>query len=563
MIKNYLKIAFRNMFRQKTYSFINLAGLAIGMAACILILLWVKDELSYDRFHRNADRLYRVADHEKYTNGEEVRFTMNPAGLAPALLENYPEIKNAARLRTVGSVVIQYNEKSFSEENMAGADPAFLEMFTIPLIEGNATSALSNPSSVVISQKMAQKYFGVENPVGKTIRVDDRLDLQVTAVMQDIPPNSHLKVDFLVPFPLLREFGYAIEGWEGWAFTTYVLLDENADYHLVSRKIADLAKKYQKEVLATLSLQPVPDIHLRSGGMWGIGGTGDIKYVYIFTIVAGFILLLACINFMNLATARAGKRAKEVGLRKVVGARRQEIIKQFFIESMLYSVISLLLSIIIVLDLLPFFNSLSGKQLEFGIHSGQSILLLILGIALLTGLISGSYPALFLSSFKPVTVLKGKLGSGLKGSLFRKLLVSFQFLLTIVLIISTIVVNRQLHFVKNQKLGFDKDQVLSVKLHGDLKQKTDFIKSELNKNRNVRNVSAVSFPPVQIRRSTILSEWEGKSGDDQFLMYLLSADMDFTGTMNIQMAEGRYFSKEFPSDTSEKIIINQAAARAM
>ncbi len=563
MFKNYLKIAFRNLFRQKVYSFINLAGLAIGMASCILILLWVTDELSYDRFYQNADRLYRVTDHEKYTNGEEVNFSMNPADLAPTLLAEYPEIENVARLRRVGSVVIQYGEKSFSEENLAGADPAFLKMFTMPFIEGDAAQALSGPSSVVISQKMAQKFFAGENPIGKTIRIDDRLDFQVTGVMQDIPSNSHLKIDFLVPFPALKEFGYPVEGWESWAFTTYVLLQKNADYHLVAQKITNTIKQHQKESIATLSLQPVTDIHLRSGTMWGIGGTGDIKYVYVFTIIAGFILLLACINFMNLATARAGNRAKEVGLRKVVGAQRRELINQFFSESILYAVIALALSILIAMEFLPLFNSLSGKNLHFGIHNSRTIFLFLAGISVITGMVAGSYPALFLSSFRPVKVLKGKLGTGARGSLFRKLLVSFQFLLTIVLIISTIVVNRQLHFIKDQKLGFDKDRVLCIKLQGDLNKKAEFIKSELKKDGDVEDVSGVSYPPSQIRRSTIIREWEGRNTDDQFLMYLLSADLDFAKTMQIQMAEGRYFSSKISTDTSQGIIINEAAARAM
>jgi putative ABC transport system permease protein len=563
MFKNYLKIAIRNLTKNKIYSFINIVGLAIGMASCILILLWVQDELSYDRFYQLADRLYRVTDHEKYTTGEEINFTMNPADLAPMLLADFPEIKKVARLRRVGSTVVQYDEKFFSEENMVCVDPVFLEMFTIPFVKGNANHALSGPSSIIISQKMAQKYFENENPIGKTIRVDNRLDFQVTAVMKEIPSNSHLKIDFLTPFQTLREFGYQIEGWDNWAFTTYVLLDENIDYHQVAQKIANTCQRYQKKSSATLSLQPVPDIHLRSGTIWGIGGTGDIKYVYIFTIIAGFILLLACINFMNLATARAGNRAKEVGLRKTVGARRREIINQFFTESMLYSIISLVFAILIAMEFLPLFNSISGKNLGLGIRNSLKIFLFLVGIAAITGIIAGSYPALFLSSFRPVKVLKGTLKSGSKSSLFRKLLVSFQFLLTIVLIISTIVVNRQLHFIKGQKLGFDKERVLCVKLHGDLNKKAEVIKSELIKNPHVKDASAVSLLPAQIRRSTIISEWEGRNTDDQFLIYLLSADFDFAKTMKIEMVKGRYFSREFLTDTSEGIIINEAAVRAM
>jgi ABC-type antimicrobial peptide transport system permease subunit len=565
MFYNYLKIALRNLKRQKGYSLINIAGLAIGMASAILILLWIQDELSYDRFHQYSDRLYRVTDYEKYSNGEEVFFSMNPADLAPTLLETYPEIINTCRLRTIGNVVFQYGDNRFNESGLGFVDPSFLKMFTFPLIGGSPENLLSDPNSLVITEEMAKKYFENENPIGKTISIDNRIDFIVAGVMENMPSNSHLNLNFLVPFETIKEFGhgYEITGWNSWAYTTYVLLEDQTDYRELSHKMSNIVQKYQDEAIVSLSLQPVTDIHLRSGRMWGIGGTGDIKYVYIFAIISGFILLLACINFMNLATARAGNRAKEVGLRKAIGAYRKEIILQFYSESFIISAISLLFSVLLVMEFLPIFNSLSGKELRFDLLGNKSIFLIILTVATVTGFISGSYPALFLSSFKPIKVLKGTLALGSKSTIFRKLLVSFQFMLTIVLIIGTIVVNRQLYFIKNQKLGFNKEQVLCVKLQGNLNQKLDILKGELKKIPDVTDVSGVSQPPSRIRTSTIISEWEGRDSDDQFLMYLMSADHDFLNTMEIEIGQGRYFSRELKTDTSEGIIVNEAAVRAM
>ncbi|MEJ2494870.1 MAG: ABC transporter permease, partial [Ignavibacteriaceae bacterium] len=331
MFTNYIKVAIRNLKKHKGYSFINILGLSVGMACTILILLWVQDELSYDRFLPDSDRLYRVIDSEKYPNGEESLFSLNPPSLAPELVNQYPDIVNAARLRTVKSSVIQYDDKRFNEDNLTFVDPSFLKMFGISFASGNNNNALLNVYSVVMTQKMAEKYFGSEDPIGKTVRIDNRF---------------------------------------------------------------------------TISLQPVTDIHLYSNKMIGVGGTGDITQVYIFSVIALLILLLACINFMNLSTARTGNRSKEIGMRKVVGARRKEIILQFFFESIVYAITSLMLSIFWIYDLLPLFNSISGKELAFNILNNSEILLVILGVAIFTGILSGIYPALVMSAFKPVKVLK-------------------------------------------------------------------------------------------------------------------------------------------------------------
>ena len=563
MFKNYINITFRNLKKYKGFSFINILGLAVGMTCTLLILLWVQDELSYDRFFPNSNRLYRVVDSEKYSNGEESLFSLNPPSLAPALINQYPEIVDAARLRTVKSSVIQFSSKRFTENNLTFVDPSFLKMFGLPFLHGDRNNALSDISSVVLTQKMAEKYFSNENPIGKTIRIDNRFNFTVTGVIKNIPSNSHLKIDFLFPFKAIKDFGFTLEGWNSFAHTTYVLLAKGADYNTVSKKIKNTIIRNENDEKITISLQPVTDIHLYSNKMIGLGGTGDITTVYIFSVIALLILFLACINFMNLSTARAGNRSKEIGMRKVVGARRKEIIFQFFFESIVYAIISLLFSIFLIFDLLPLFNSISGKDLTFNILNNSEMLVLILGVAIFTGILSGIYPALVLSAFKPVKVLKGtfKLGRGNKK--FRKVLVTFQFVLTIVLIIGTVVVNRQLHFIQNKNLGFNKEQLVSIKLPGELSKKFDLIKERLRKDEGVINIAGVSYPPSGVLSSTDVNDWEGRKSDNPFLIYNLSATYDFTKTMQVKMVQGRFYSPKFKTDTAIGCIINEAAVRAM
>ena len=563
MFKNYIKVAVRNLKRYKGYSFINVLGLSIGMTCTILILLWVRNELSYDRFFPNSNRIYRVVDSEKYSNGEESIFSLNPASLAPTLISQYPEIMDAARLRTVKSSVVQYENKRFTENNLTFVDPSFLKMFSLSFLNGNSNNALSNVSSVVLTQEMAEKYFGNEDPIGKIIRIDNRFNFAVTGIIKNLPSDTHLKIDFLLPFKAIKDFGFTLEGWDSYAHTTYVLLAKGADYQTVAKKIKNAIIQKRTDDRITISLQPITDIHLYSNKMIGIGGTGDITEVYIFTVIALLILLLACINFMNLSTARAGKRSKEIGMRKVVGARRKEIILQFFFESIVYAIISMGFSIFLIFDLLPLFNSISGKELSFNVLNNSGIVLLILGVAIFTGILSGIYPALVLSGFKPVKVLKGSYGLGSGNKRFRKVLVTSQFILTIILITGTVVVNRQLHFIQNKNLGFNKEQLLSIKLPGELNKKFDLIKERLQQDQGVVNVAGVSYPPSGVLRSMDINNWEGRKTDNSFLTYILSASFDFANTMQVKMTDGRFFSKEFKTDTAEGCVVNEAAVRAM
>jgi len=561
MIKNYLKIALRNIRRHKGYSFINIAGLAIGMACCILILLWVQDELKYDRFHENASDIYRVIQDINFTD-HSTTWAITQGPLGPSLEKDFPEIIHATRITWRG-FRLTYNEKIF-DESVGMADGAIFEMFTFPLIEGDPATALSEPRSIVLTEETAEKYFGDENPIGKTIKADNQYDFLVTGVMKNVPHNSHLQFDFLIPFIFGRELNYTVDNWRNSQFRTYVQLQKGIPYREVLQKISGyLYEKPTIEKDARLNLQPLTRIHLYSNYEFD-AAHGDITFVTIFSVIAFFILLIACINFMNLTTARSGNRAKEVGMRKVVGAYKSDIIRQFFGESILLAFIAMLFALILVWLLLPVFNNLSAKELTMDISGNPWILLGLISIALLTGAISGIYPALFLSAFRPVKVLKGISQSGSKGSVFRKTLVVFQFSLTILLIICTTVVYTQLNYVRNRKLGYDKEYMIYLRMRGDMQAKFETVKNELLQNPNILDVTASSnVPTYGYSFSNSLWQWDGQNPDEETLMRAVFVGYDYFKTFDIEIVEGRSYSKEFSTDASEAIMVNEAAVKAM
>ncbi len=421
---------------------------------------------------------------------------------------------------------------------------------------------MADPHSIAITEEMAIKYFGTEDPVGKTLQIDKRLDFNVSALIKNSPSNSHLQFDFIIPFTTIKEFGNDIESWNSYAYATYVLLDKNAQLTAVNSKIKNLIIKNDESAIATVSLQPISDIHLNSSHIWGLGGEGEMKYVYIFRGIAIFILLTACFNFMNLTTARSSKRAKEVGLRKVIGAQRNEIIFQFLLESFIISLLSFILSYFAVDLLLPYFNELAQKEILFSLTGNFSLVALIILTVLITGLISGLYPDLYLSGFQPVKVLKGVFKTGKQETQFRRVLVIFQFILTIALIFGALVINRQLNFIRNQTLGFNKDNVISVYLPNNLKSKEGFIKKELERNSGIINISGATAAPNQVRNSSNISEWEGSEPDEQLLIYFLSVDEDYFSLFDLKIKEGRFFSDEITSDESS-VVINETAVKVM
>ena len=551
------------MRKFKGYTFINIAGLAIGIACCILILLWVRDELSFDGFHEKADRLYRVVEQQYYAGGELFPVAVTPAPLAPALKEEIPEVVNAVRITRSPRLLIRYGEQMFYESDIALADPSFLTMFDFRLTKGDPGTALDKINSIILSESMAQKYFGDEDPLNKDLKIGNMYDLTITGVVEDVPPNSHLQFNFIIPFEIMKMAGDPLNQWGNNSYFTYVELAENANADAAQEKITGFLKKHLPETSTTLHLQPLRRIHLYSDFTADVSGHGDIKYVYIFSVVALFVLLIACINFMNLTTARSGNRAREVGMRKVTGANRTDIVKQFLGESMIFAFIAFLFALGIVLLLLPAFNNLSGKELS--LFTGKSIDLLtaLIGVAILTGLIAGSYPILYLSSFQPVTVLKGALKSGPRSSTFRRVLVVVQFSLSIFLIIATSVIHSQLEYIRNKKLGYDKDHVIYQRIGMNAVRYYEPYKREALKSPDILGISWSHQLPSYIVNSTSSVNWPGKDPNESILMHNTAVDYDFIETMNMTIVDGRNFSPEFPTDEKEAFILNEEAARLL
>ena len=560
MFTNFLKIAIRNLLRQKAHSFINIAGLAIGMTCSMLVLLWVQDELSYDRFNENADRLCRVVATHHFTNGQAVPAAITPTALAVALKQEVPQIERSTRFAFY-SLTLQHGENSFTE-GVAMADPDFLSMFTVHFLEGDPSTALIDPHSMVLTREAARKYFGDENPMGKVLRVENRDNFIVTGVIEDIPHNSHLKFDLLAPFVYFKEVGSSMTDWKSsWCYT-YVMLQKDASLGVVSKSIADFMQRHTKSDIQ-IELQALTDIHLYSAGKYevDIGGQGDIEYVRIFFGIALFILIIACVNFMNLATARSGRRAKEVGLRKVVGAGRAQLIWQFFGEAAFMTLIAFLLAFVCTELLLPTFNNIAGKSLNLR-HLDPASFIGFAGIALLAGLLSGTYPALVLSSYQPIETVRGMKGSGNGGSFFRKVLVVLQFALSVIMVIGALVVSGQLDYIRHKNLGLNKESLGYVWLYGNAREKHEIAKREV---LNVSGVSAVTVTdalPTSIVSATAGWDWEGKPAGTEVMMHFANADDDYLKTFQMSMAAGRFFSPEFATDTLAAVV-NETAVQAM
>jgi len=563
MLGNYYKIALRNIKKDKGATFINVSGLAVGMACCIIIFLWVQNELSYDRFHANAKNIYRVIEELRYTDGKKLYYSTPPDFLGLGLKNEFPEIVESARFRPGGRILVQHGEKRFYEEGVAIADPSFLGMFSFKLIHGDLATALTDPASVILSIRSAEKYFGSENPLGKVLSFGNSEDFHVTGVMENVPQNSHLRFDFLVPFKEGRRMG--IPAKDVLLYYTYLQLDKSASLTETNAKIYDSYKKFDSysPVTIKLFLQPLTDIHLHSFFARDLPGHGDITYVRFFTIIAIFILFIACINFMNLATAQSGRRAKEVGVRKVLGCFRWDLVRQFYIESIVLCTIALVLALCMVIGVLPLFNQLFAKNLTLNIAGNWQGFFGIVGITLITALIAGSYPALLLSGFQPVKVLKSSFKSERSAVLLRRILVIFQFTISIALIIGSLIISRQLAFMRDKKLGYNKEHVIYVSIQNELAAKLNSIKQELLLHPDVSSVSAVSELPTSIERGTDANYWQGKGEDDNILFRLMSVDFTAKDVFQFNMANGRFFSPDYQTDISEGFVINQAAAKAM
>jgi putative ABC transport system permease protein len=581
MIKNYLKIAFRNLSRYKFISFINLFGLTVGLTCCFLILAYILHELSYDKYQPNANRVYRVT--RSFNNPETGALSLNLSTIAPAfapLLQNdFKEIESMTRLLSNGTTTVKYNEKMLNEQNVYFADDKFFDFFHGNVLKGNPRKALADPYSIMMTDEMAKKYFGNEEPMNKVVRINlgNYFDFKVTGIYKPFPSNTHFHPDMMLSFNTLDDtLIYGAQNlrtnFGNNSFFTYIRLPGNYDPKklekqfpaFLDRNIPQRNTQFKPSKGTSLGLQKLTDIHLTSHTDYEAEENGDIKRVYIFSAIALFILLIACINYMNLSTARSTLRAREIGIRKAVGAQRKEVIAQFLSESVLISWIAMLLAFGLTCLLLPLLNKVSGQQLTIGILLKWQILIPVLIVPFFVGIVSGIYPALFMSSFQPVKVLKGLIKTGSGNISFRQVLVTIQFAISIILIICTAIVFTQMRYMQTKSLGFDKDRIITLPYVSALNDKFDAFRTELLSNSNIKNAGRSSRIPT----GRLLDNMGARmmSGDTMAPITadikFVSADQDFISTYGVKILAGRGFSRDFSLDTSA-FLINEAAAQVL
>ena len=569
MFKSYLKIALRVFLKHRAYSLINMVGLAVGIACAILILLWVQDETSFDRFHENADRVFRVSSRGMIGNTFS-NHTQTPPPFSQTLQSNFPEVENAVRLYNIEeNITGRYGDKIFNEGRLLGADSTFFEVFSFSFLKGDPRTALVEPLALVVTEETARRYFGDEDPLGKTIVMNDQFEVRVSGVIENVPPNSHFHFDMLLSMTSLGLSRSA--NWGTSNLLTYILLREGATRQHVEAKLPGFVEQYVYETLPDwfgdeapegnyweFFLQPLTDIHLKSDLNGEFEANGNMLYVYIFSLVAFMIILVACINFMNLTTARSANRAKEVGLRKVVGSTRRQLIFQYMTESFSLVLMALFMTVLIVYIALPYFNNFTGKSLEFSLLNNVNTVVKLLGLFLFVGLLSGSYPALYLSSFQPIAVLTGKVRQGLKHSALRNALVVFQFGTTIILFIGTFIVAKQLDFFQDKWLGFNKEQVLVIKNPNALGEQASAFKNALRQHASITAVAGSRMLPG---RDFYNISFEPE-GQEEITLNVLSCEPEFAETMQLEMVEGRFLSREFATDRTA-IVLNETAVRLL
>jgi putative ABC transport system permease protein len=563
LLRNYFKIALRKIRQQKGYTIINISGLAVGLACCAIMMLWVSNEKSFDRFHANRDSIYRLVK-ETRTNGKVTLDTRIPYPLAENIFGKIPEVKNYTRYQGVDGWKITYGDKFFFNDFISTADSTFFEIFTFPFVKGDPKTALTDRNSIVVTESMARKYFGADEPMGKVLTMNQgRSVFTVTGVIKDVPKNSHLHFDCFIPIINFWEWWEGTPGdWGMIMFYTYLQLEPNSSPVSVGSKIAAVLNENVPEQKAGIRVQPLMDIHLRSAFEWDLDNfeQGSQSTLTIFTLAAIGILLLAIINFTNLSTARSSNRAKEVGLRKINGARRTDIIAQFLGESVVISLLALLLSIVLVYFGLPLFNNLAGKHIAFTSLFDPQLFLILITVTITTGILSGSYPAFFLSGFQPVMVLKGEVISGQKSqAIMRKTLVVVQFSLTLFLIIGSAIVNLQLKYLRGKDLGMDTRNIISTfAVFRDYQS----AKSVFLSNPNILSITQ-SDPPSIDQRGFSDVTWEGKDPGIAIQFFPVIVDPDYIKTFGVKVAEGRFFSDDFPTDRTIAIVLNETAVRMM
>jgi len=577
MIRNYFKTAWRNLLKNKGFTAINIFGLALGLATCLLIIFYVSDELGYDHFNKNFDRIYRVDEEVKY-NGDLAQDAVCPAPLAATLAAQFPEIDNTVRFRQAGIFQIRKGNQNLHEDHVTYCDNSVFKVFTLPMVDGNMNNALSAPNSVVITESMAKKYFNRTGVVGETLVFNDVHPYKVTGVIKDLPTQSHFRFDFFISMPTLNESKE--DSWLSSNFQTYLLLKKGASPANISAALPKIVKDYVGAQLQAalhtsfddfekngnrfkMLLMPLKDIHLHSSKIAEMGQNGNIQYVYIFSAIALFILLIACVNFMNLSTARSAGRAREVGVRKVLGSPRKYLIYQFLTESVLVTFAAALIAVFTACALLPLFNQLAGKELTITPHLLLILVPALLIAVLVIGCLAGSYPALFLSAFQPIQVLKGKISGGFKGGFLRSFLVVFQFSISIFLIIGTLVIYNQLNFIQHKDLGYNRDHVLTIYNVSSLGQRANILKQQVKQLPGVSNATLTGYTPVNgWRNNGSIFKDHGMNAQQGTLTQLWSVDHDYISTMGMKVLSGRNFSDKMATDSSA-MILNESAARLL
>ena len=575
MFKNYFKIAFRNLVKNKFYTSINIIGLAVGLATCLLILLYVLDELSFDKYNKNTNRIYRVNNEVKF-GSNHFDMAITPALLGPTMVKEFPQVEQYTRIRWYGSFLVKKGNENIQEGRVGFADSTLFEVFTLPMIAGDPKTALKEPHSLVITEKIAKKYFNNTDVVGKNMIVNDTGNYKITGVIKNIPAQSHFNFDFFVP--MSENDGSNDDNWLSENWNTYVLLKKDADAKQLEPQLNGMMDKHVGPQLKSVinqsledfkksgayvraSLTPLANIHLHSNKGSELAGNGNAQFVYIFSAIALLILLIACVNFMNLSTARSSNRAKEVGVRKVLGSLKGDLIQQFLTESLLISFIALIVAILIACLLLPYFTQLAAKDIHVSTLFQPKMLMLLFALMLIVGLLAGSYPAFFLSSFQPTDVLKGKLAGGFKRSWLRSTLVVFQFFISIILIFGTIVIYNQLNYIQNKDLGFNRNQVLIIQHTDALRDHGTSFRNELLQISGVNNATMSRYLPVNYNRSND-AFFTSPSLDQSTAMSMQNwrVDENYVPTLDLKIVQGRNFSPQFPTD-STALIINEAAAK--
>ncbi len=577
MFQNYLKVALRNLWKNKAFSAINIVGLSVGLAVCLLIVLYVVDELSYDKYNENADRIYRV-DSDIYFNGTQFTASNSPEPLAPALMKDYPQFEQMVRITNPQDILVKKDNQNIQNHNAVFADSTFFKVFTVPMISGNPATALNEPNSIVIDETTAKKYFNSTDVVGKSLYIDNSVSCKITGIIKDIPKHSHFHFNFIRP--LRDSYRGNAQDWLSNNVHSYLLVKQGTPKAVVQKYVdATISNYLYKELESVVHVNakdmqksgnhfvypvmPLTDIHLHSDKSYEIEANGNVTYVYIFSVIAIFILLIACVNFMNLSTARSSNRAKEVGIRKVAGSLKSDLIFQFLTESVLLSFFSLVLALLLSALLLPLFNQLAGKQMQVSTLFSTWLLPVMVALVFVVGCLAGSYPAFYLSSFQPIEVLKGRMAKGFKSSWLRSSLVVFQFCISIILIVGTIVIYNQLNYIRSKKIGYNRGQVLILHNTYNLDKQIKPFREELLKMSGVESASISGDIPTAggfnqngwFRDATL-------DGKKVAIMTDFNVDENYIPTMGMSMAQGRNFSRDFLSD-STGIILNEAAAKLL